>query len=172
MKASTKCLPPRRFSRVQDVQVVMEAFEETFDGIYCWNTSYGYFEEEKNYAVAQRMFRALRPGGALLIDVANRDFLARHSPSQVWFEGDGCVCMDDASVDFITSRLRVKRSLIFDDGRQKECYYTIRLYSMHELGKLLHDVGFRVTEASGDLTTPNVFLGAYSPRIIMLAQRP
>jgi len=148
------------------------AFEEMFDGIYCWNTSYGYFEEEKNFAVAQRMFRALRPGGSLLIDVANRDFIARHSPSQVWFEGDGCVCMDDASVDFITSRLRVKRSIIFDDGRQKECYYTIRLYSMHELGKLLHDVGFRVTEASGDLTTPNVFLGAYSPRIIMVAQRP
>ncbi len=148
------------------------AFEETFDGIYSWNTSYGYFEEEKNFAVAQRMFRALRPGGSLLIDVPNRDFVARHSPSQVWFEGDGCVCMDDASVDFITSRLRVKRSLILDDGRQKECYYTIRLYSMHELGKLLHDVGFRVVEASGDLTTPNVFLGAYSPRIIMLAQRP
>lgn len=148
------------------------SFEETFDGIYSWNTSYGYFEEEKNFAVAQRMFRALRPGGSLLIDVPNRDFVARHSPSQVWFEGDGCVCMDDASVDFITSRLRVKRSLILDDGRQKECYYTIRLYSMHELGKLLHDVGFRVVEASGDLTTPNVFLGAYSPRIIMLAQRP
>lgn len=148
------------------------AFEEMFDGIYCWNMSFGYFEEEKNYSVAQRIFRALKPGGSFLIDVVNRDFVARHSPSQVWYEGDSCVCMDDMSLDFITSRLRVKRSIIFDDGRQKECSYSIRLYSLHELGKLLHDVGFRVTEASGHFKTPNVFLGAYSPRIIMLAQRP
>jgi len=148
------------------------AFEEMFDGIYCWNTSFGYFEEEKNVAVAQRVFRALRPGGMFLLDVANRDFVVDHQPSQTWFEGEGSVCMDDMNVDFITSRLRVKRSLIVDDGRTLECAYSIRLYSLHELGKVLHDVGFRVTEASGHPATPGVFFGASSPRIIILAQRP
>ncbi|MEZ4221896.1 MAG: class I SAM-dependent methyltransferase [Polyangiaceae bacterium] len=148
------------------------AFEEMFDGIYCWNTSFGYFEEEKNFNVAQRIFRALRPGGMFLLDVANRDFVVAHQPGQTWFEGDACVCMDDMNVDFITSRLRVKRSLILDDGRSMECNYSIRLYGLHELGKLLHDVGFRVTEASGHPATPGVFFGASSPRIIILAQRP
>lgn len=148
------------------------AFEEMFDGVYCWNTSFGYFEEDKNVAVAQRVFRALRPGGMFLLDVANRDFVAQQAPSSLWYEGDGCVCMDDMSLDFFTSRLRVKRSVILDDGRQRECHYSIRLYSLHELGKLLHDVGFRVTEASGHPSTPGVFLGACSPRIIILAQRP
>jgi SAM-dependent methyltransferase len=148
------------------------AFEETFDGIFCWNTSFGYFEEEKNSAVAQRIFRALRPGGMFLLDVANRDFVVANQPCQTWFEGDACVCMDDMSVDFITSRLRVKRSLILDDGRTLECSYSIRLYGLHELGKILHDVGFRVTEASGHPATPGVFFGASSPRIIILAQRP
>jgi hypothetical protein len=80
--------------------------------------------------------------------------------------------MDDMSVDFITSRLRVKRSVIFDDGRSRECSYSIRLYSLHELGKLLHDVGFRVTEASGHPSTPGVFFGEQSPRLIVLAQKP
>jgi SAM-dependent methyltransferase len=148
------------------------AFEEMFDGIFCWSTTFGYFEEEKNLAVAERMFRALRPGGSLLLDVANRDFLILNQPSQVWFEGDSCVCMDDMSVDFITSRLKVKRSIILDDGRTRETYYSIRIYSLHEIGKLLHDVGFRVTQASGDPATPGVFLGERSPRIIVLAQRP
>jgi SAM-dependent methyltransferase len=148
------------------------AFEAMFDGIYCWNTSFGYFEEEKNAAVAERIFRALKPGGMFLIDVANRDFAATYSPSQLWYEGDSCVCMDDMSVDFITSRLRVKRSVIFDDGRSRECSYSIRLYSLHELGKLLHDVGFRVTEASGHPSTPGVFFGEQSPRLIVLAQKP
>jgi SAM-dependent methyltransferase len=148
------------------------AFEAMFDGIYCWNTSFGYFEEEKNQAVAERVFRALKPGGMFLIDVANRDFAATYSPSQLWYEGDSCVCMDDMSVDFITSRLRVKRSVIFDDGRSRECTYSVRLYSLHELGKLLHDVGFRVTEASGNTATPGVFFGELSPRLIVLAQKP
>ncbi len=148
------------------------AFEEMFDGIYCWNTSFGYFEEEKNAAVAQRIFRALRPGGMFLLDVANRDFVVANQPAQTWFEGDACVCMDDMAVDFITSRLKVKRSLILDDGRTMECSYSIRLYSLHELGKILHDAGFRVTEASGHPSTPGVFFGASSPRILILAQRP
>ncbi|HYQ15251.1 MAG TPA: methyltransferase domain-containing protein [Polyangiaceae bacterium] len=148
------------------------AFEEMFDGIFCWNTTFGYFEEDKNFSVAERAFRALRPGGMLLVDVMNRDFVAAHTPSSVWFEGDSCVCMDDAVIDYYTSRLRVKRSVILDDGRTRECTYSVRLYSFHELGKLLHEVGFRVTEVSGHPATPGVFLGQASPRILMLAQRP
>jgi SAM-dependent methyltransferase len=148
------------------------AFEEMFDGVFCWNTSFGYFEEDKNLAVAQRVFKALRPGGMFLIDVINRDFAAASAPCTVWYEGESCVCMDDMSVDFISSRLRVKRSIILDDGRTKESLFSLRLYSLHELGKLLHEVGFRVTEASGHPATPGVFFGPNSPRIIMLAQRP
>ncbi|HET7541835.1 MAG TPA: methyltransferase domain-containing protein [Polyangiaceae bacterium] len=148
------------------------AFEEMFDGVFCWNTSFGYFEEDKNLAVAQRVFKALRPGGMFLVDVINRDFAAASAPCTVWYEGDSCVCMDDMSVDYISSRLRVKRSIILDDGRTKESLFSLRLYSLHELGKLLHEVGFRVTEASGHPATPGVFFGPNSPRIIMLAQRP
>ena len=54
----------------------------------------------------------------------------------------------------------------------RECSYSIRLYSLHELGKLLHDVGFRVTEASGHPSMPGVFFGEQSPRLIVLAQKP
>jgi SAM-dependent methyltransferase len=148
------------------------AFEEMFDGVFSWNTSFGYFEEEKNLSVLERVFQALKPGGMFLIDVINRDFAAAQSPSQNWYEGAGCVCMDDMSLDFITSRLRVKRSVILDDGRTRECTYSIRVYSLHELGKLLHDVGFRVTEASGHPSVPGVFFGEHSPRIIVVAQKP
>ena len=148
------------------------SFDEVFDGIYCWNTSFGYFEEERNVAVAERVFKALRPGGSFLLDVVNRDFVVEQQPSQVWFEGDACVCMDDMSVDFITSRLRVKRTMMLDDGRTRECAFSIRVYSLHELGKLLHDIGFRVTEASGHPAYPGVFFGATSPRVVILAQKP
>jgi SAM-dependent methyltransferase len=146
-------------------------FEEMFDGVYCWSTSFGYFDDEKNQLVAQRIHRALRKGGMLLLDVANRDFVAKVQPSLVWFEGDGCVCMDDMRVDFITSRLKVKRMIMMDDGRTREFDYSIRLYTLHELGNMLHDVGFKVTEVSGHIATPRVFMGADSSRLLVLAEK-
>ncbi|MBL8609002.1 MAG: methyltransferase domain-containing protein [Myxococcales bacterium] len=146
-------------------------FEETFDGIYCWNTSFGYFEEEKNAQVISRVHRALKKGGQFLLDVANRDFVAQQSPSLVWFEGDGCICMDEMQVDWITSRLRVKRTMMMDDGRSKEIEYSIRIYALHELGRLLHDHGFRVAEVSGRTATPGVFFGSASPRTLILAEK-
>lgn len=147
------------------------AFEEMFDGIYCWDTSFGFFDEERNAAVVQRVHRALKKGGQFLLDMANRDFLMRHTPSLAWFEGDGCVCMDDVTVDVITSRLKVKRTLMLEDGRTREVDYSIRLYAVHELGKVLHDAGFRVCEVSGRVATPGVHFGADSPRTIILAEK-
>jgi SAM-dependent methyltransferase len=146
-------------------------FEEQFDGVYCWNTGFGYFEEEKNAHVVDRVRHSLKSGGLFLLDVVNRDFIMRQSPSLVWFEGDGCVCMDEMIVDVITSRMKVKRTLMLDDGRTREIEYSMRVYSLHELGKILHDHGFKVCEVSGRVSTPGVFLGDESPRTIILAEK-
>jgi SAM-dependent methyltransferase len=146
-------------------------FEDTFDGIYCWATSFGFFEEEKNALVIQKAHKALKKGGQFLLDVANRDYLIRQQPSLAWFEGDGCICMDEMSIDWITSRMKVKRTMMMDDGRTKEIDYSIRVYSLHELGKLLHESGFRVAEVSGRAATPGVFFGSDSPRTMILAEK-
>jgi SAM-dependent methyltransferase len=147
------------------------AFEDAFDGVFCWGTTFGYFDEAKNIEVIQKVHRALRRGGRLLLDIVNRDYVISRSPSMNWFEGDGCVCMDEMTVNAITSRLQVKRTMMMEDGRQREIDYSIRLYALHELGKMLHDSGFRVAEASGDTSTPGVYFGAESPRILILAEK-
>ncbi len=146
-------------------------FEETFDGVFSWNTSFGFFDEEKNAAVIAKVHRSLKKGGQFLLDVVNRDSLVRSAPSLAWFEGDGCICMDEMQIDFITSRMKVKRTLMMDDGRTKEIEYSIRVYSLHELGKMLHDNGFRVAEVSGRTGTPGVFFGCESPRTLILAEK-
>jgi SAM-dependent methyltransferase len=148
------------------------AYNEAFDAIYSWNTSFGFFEEDKNVDVASRIFRALRPGGRFLLDVINRDFVVAQQPGQTWFEGDGCVCIDDVSIDFITSRMKVKRTMMLTNGKNRECTYSVRIYGLHELGKILHDVGFKVLNVSGRPEMPGVFFGSTSPRIIILAVKP
>lgn len=146
-------------------------FEGAFDAILSWNTSFGYFDDDVNRDVVRRLHDALKPGGVLLIDVVNRDYVIRNQPNLVWFEGDGCVCMEETQFNNIKSRLEVKRTVILDDNRQRETYYSIRLYSFHELGQLLHQQGFRVASVSAHELLPGVFFGPDSPRMIVLAER-
>jgi ubiquinone/menaquinone biosynthesis C-methylase UbiE len=147
------------------------SYDEAFDGVYCWSTSFGYFDDEKNLAVLKNVHRALRQGGMFLLDVINRDYVAPRSPSLVWFEGTQCVCMDDMFVDFLTSRMRVKRTAMFEGGLSRELDYSIRLYSLSELGRMLKEVGFKVVEITGHTAHPGVFFGTESPRLIVLAER-
>lgn len=146
-------------------------FESAFDAILCWGTTFGYFDDDANQEVVAKLYRALKPRGLLLLDVVNRDHVIQQQPNLVWFEGDGCVCMEESKFNYFQSRLQVKRTVILDDGRQRESGYSLRLYPAHELGLLLHQQGFRVAEISGMIATPSVFFGATSPRMIILAER-
>ena len=67
--------------------------------------------------------------------------------------------------------LELRRSAMFEGGLSRELEYSIRLYGLHELGKMLHDVGFKVVEVTGHPAHPGVFFGTESPRLIILAER-
>jgi SAM-dependent methyltransferase len=146
-------------------------FEGTFDAVVCVGTTFGFFDDEQNRGVLQRLAHALKPGGRLLLDVVNRDYVLASQPNLVWFEGDGCVVMEESDFNFYTSRLTVKRTMMREDGRQSESEYSVRLYSVHELGQLLKQTGFGIKEVSGQEATRGLFFGSHSSRIIMLAER-
>jgi SAM-dependent methyltransferase len=146
-------------------------FDGRFDAAYCVGTSFGYFDDERNIEVIRRIHRALKPHGTFLLEVLNRDHAIQRQPGMSWFEGDGCLCMEETAFNYITSRLNVKRTMIFDDGRQRELEYGVRLFSLHELGQMLHQTGFRVVEVSGHPRTPRAFFGPSSRQLIILAQK-
>jgi len=147
------------------------SFEEPFDGLLCWGTTFGYFTEEENELALRRFHRALKPKGMLLLEVANRDFIIGSQPNQVWFEVDGAVCMEETDFDYVTSRLRVKRRVASHDGQERDRRYSVRLYALHELRAMLERNGFRLDELSGRDATPGVFFGAHSPKMIVRAER-
>ena len=146
-------------------------FNEAFDAAFCIGSSFGFFDDARNAEVARRIHRALKPHGTFLLAVLNRDHAIQRQPAMAWFEGDACVCMEESAFNFITSRLNVKRTMIFDDGRQREFEYSVRLYSLHELGQVLHEAGFRILEVSGHARTPGAFFGPTSRELIILAQK-
>ena len=146
-------------------------FEEPFDALLCWGTTFGYFSEEDNERTIRQFHCALRPNGMLLLEVVNRDFLISSQPNQVWFEVDGAVCMEETDFDYEASRLRVKRRVASHSGQQNDRYYSVRLYALHEIRSLLERNGFRVDEISGREATLGVFFGVHSPKMIIRAER-
>jgi SAM-dependent methyltransferase len=147
-------------------------FNAQFDAAYCVLSSFGYFDEETNLRVATAIGRALKPGGRFLLDIINRDYIVRDLPSRVWWEGDGCVVLEEVDFNYHTSRVLIRRSVVFGNGRQSEQELSMRAYSLHEVGKILRQAGLRVLDVSGGLATKSRFFGAASRNIIALCERP
>jgi SAM-dependent methyltransferase len=146
-------------------------FEGQFDAAYCLFSTFGYFDDETNKKAIANIARALKPGGRVLIEILNRDYVIADLPTRVWWEGDGCVVLEEVELNYFSSRIQVNRSVVFDDGRQLEQEISVRAYSLHEVGKLMHSAGFRVLEVSGAYHTRGRFFGNQSRHIIVLAER-
>ncbi|MDI7267753.1 MAG: methyltransferase domain-containing protein [Myxococcota bacterium] len=146
-------------------------FEAVFDAAYCVGTSFGYFDDETNAAVARNVWRALKPSGVFLLETCNRDHVIREMPRSTWFQGEDRQYLEEVDFNYITSRLVIHRSWALPGGDQESADYSIRLYSLHELGMMLHSSGFRVSEVTGHYATPGVFFGSDSARLITLAEK-
>ncbi|HEY3801407.1 MAG TPA: methyltransferase domain-containing protein [Kofleriaceae bacterium] len=146
-------------------------FESQFDGAYCLFSTFGYFDDETNKKALQNVAHALKPNGRVVIEILNRDYLIADLPTRVWWEGEGCVVLEEVELNYFSSRIQVNRSVVFDDGRQLEQEISVRAYSLHEVGKLMHAAGFRVLEVSGGYQTRGRFFGNQSRHIIVLAEK-
>jgi SAM-dependent methyltransferase len=146
-------------------------FDRKFDGAYCMLTSFGYFDEDANLRVAEGIARALKPGGRFLLDVVNRDYVVGDLPTRIWWEGVGCVVLEEVDFNFHTSRIVTRRSVVFEDGRQLEQEISVRSYSLHELGRLLRQAGFRVLDISGSMATRGRFFGGTSRNLLILSEK-
>lgn len=144
---------------------------ESYDVITCLGGTFGYFEDEQNRACLQQMVERLTPGGKLIIQVMNRDHMMGIVPCRSWWQGRSCLVLDVAEMNFFANRLKVHRTIVFEDGRQFEHHIQIRAYSVNELGKMISGLGMRVMEVSGSRATPGRFFGSASPDIWICAQR-
>ena len=148
------------------------SFSGIFDGAFVWDTSLGYFDDRTNLGVLQGLYRALKVGGRLLVDVINRDHVIQQTPTRLWWEGNGCIFLEETEFDYQTSTLESQRSYIYEDGTPPvEHTSFIRLYNVHELRQMLHVAGFKVLEVSGARHHKGHFLGEASRRIIILAEK-
>jgi SAM-dependent methyltransferase len=139
-----------------------------FDAVINLGTAFGYVEHGKDDRDALHcVFRALLPGGMLLLETENRDHKVR-TGRRVWFELAGTVVWCHRDYNPLSGRWHERIEWMSGDVRDA-AEYSLRLYTAAELAGLLADAGFTVTEAWGGLSGKPYDLD--TPRMAIMARR-
>lgn len=140
-----------------------------FDAVLSLFTSFGYFSDAENEAVARGMAASLAEGGRLLLDLNNRDVLEKAHGVRVWNERPGGYLLDEFAYDADARRFLGNRILL-TGGRERRYPFDHRVYTETEIRALLKRVGLHVLAVYGSLErTP---FNARAPRMVVIAEKP
>lgn len=144
-------------------------FDRSFDVVLLLFTSFGYFTDSENLVVLQNIYKALSPGGRLLMDIPSREaFIVQLTPSQVDEVGQDLM-INRGSYDGATRRW-YNRRVVIRNGVRKDKPFFVRLYDEGEIRSLLEQAGlvvYRIFSSwNGEPMTPD------SRRMILIALKP
>jgi SAM-dependent methyltransferase len=167
----------RRTARAEGLRVTFRRadmrrlpFRGSFDAALNLFTSFGYFADEaEDQAALRSMARALRPGGRLLMDLLNREWLVRHfQPRYQEVTALGTVD-NNLTFDLATGRLRNVRRFR-KDGRRRALAVEFRVYTLAEMVRLLREAGLAFQRAYGNFE--GAAYGMDTFRMIVVAEKP
>lgn len=119
-----------------------------FDNAVCLFDAFGFLDDEGNQEHLHAAATALVSGGSLLLDVRNRDWIARSIlPVTVLDKGEDMM-IDRHAFDSATGRLVDRRTYV-RGGAARTVTFSIRLYSLSELTMMLRAVGLTVERSWG-----------------------
>jgi SAM-dependent methyltransferase len=125
---------------------------EAFDLAINMYTSFGYFEDPaEDRRVAENLFRSLKPGGSLMIDLMGKERLARIFNPRSWDElPDGSLFLQERKIRDDWTWIE-NRWILVKDGQRREFTLGHRLYDGAGLRALLLDSGFESVALYGDM---------------------
>lgn len=142
-------------------------FENEFDAAVNLFTSFGYFAEDtENEAALLQMVSVLRPGGTLVIDLVNRNYLEKNF-----------IPTDQSTIDHLNltvenqkrlTETRIEKDTLVTDheGHQRTFHESVRLFGVDEMRSMLKRAGM------GDLQFFGSHQGAamsdQQPRMIVI----
>jgi SAM-dependent methyltransferase len=145
-------------------------WSQAFDGIVNWFTSFGYFEDDENRAFLRQASAMLRPGGALVMDLSNRDAKIgqlQHGKAEQVIECAGNRLVTESTYDPISGRIAMHWK-ISRDGQVRERRMSLRTFTFTELRDWMLAAGFREVQGHGPNGTS---LEADSPRLLVVARK-
>jgi len=141
------------------------------DAVVSLFSSFGALEsDEEDLRVLREVARVLRPGGALLLDLLNREHaLAGFASAVQRVEEDGTLVVEQRRFDALTSRLTTSFVVVSPSGeRTDSAGHSLRLYTLTELSRMLGAAGLRLDRVYGGFAGEEYALE--SVRMIALAR--
>ena len=115
-----------------------------FHAAFNWGGSFGYFSDEENLETFRRLARAVRPGGRVLVDQPNREYVLRHFVKERRHGPLTVLNRWNARRQRIESRWTLRRR-----GSKHTYPMAIRLYTPVQMRRLFKQVGLKVEAAYG-----------------------
>lgn len=145
----------------------------TFRVILNLFTSLGYWDEATDLAILRQFHDLARPGGLLIVDTINRDYVVKHfDPLSQETYGD-LVYVESRRFDYDASRVESNWAFYDREGEdlrhRASIHVSTRAYAAHELRQLLLDAGWAEVQVHSGWS-----LGPVSPdqyRIMAVGKR-
>jgi SAM-dependent methyltransferase len=155
-RAKQEGVADRATYRVGDLRALSEIArpsEGMFDAALNLWTSLGYYDEDTDVRILQEYAKLVRPGGVLVVYIVNRDFVVRHFDPQGYEAFGDIVHIEQRHLDLATSRMENQWRFFRRDGNDLDHILTVpighRIYSLHDLRRLLERGGWHVGDAFG-----------------------
>jgi SAM-dependent methyltransferase len=142
-------------------------FSGEFDLALNLFSSIGFFTDDEDRLLLDRFCTGLKPGGAFVLDTRNRDFVIHDvTPEETVRLPEGTVRVKNR-FDVRTSR--IQQDWWLEDQQRLLGQTEIRLYSVHELLRMLRPERWSQVELFGGLDGRPFLLE--SPRIVLVATK-
>jgi len=146
-------------------------FRSAFDLVYAGSPVLGVEgQRADDLELLRSVWQALKPGGTLLLDLPNREAVARHFVERTWAELDGARVLESQRWDLLSDVLQIEWRVLLPGGREMASTLRLRPYAAHEVLGLLQEAGFGAVEAWGDYDARAYSL--WTPRFLVRGQRP
>ena len=135
-----------------DMRRLPEEFHGKFDAVINMFSSFGYLESESDdQQVLHQITGCLKPGGKLLMDLLNREWVIINNEETDWHRhDDGRIVLERRQLDLQTSTNHLTYTEILPDGSRREMSdLHMRLYSLTELTKMLAAAGLSLEHVYG-----------------------
>src|SRR5436305_5997140 len=128
------------------------SLQEAFDVVLNMFVSFGFFKDDnENRQVLQGVFKALKPGGKLLIDFWNREKEIRDFQPTTGEKIRDIIVLKEWQFDALAGRLNWTNTVIFPDGKRESWDHSVRAYTVAELKALVEDAGLKFEAVYGSL---------------------
>lgn len=155
-----------------DMRNLPRNFEKQFDIVINMFSSFGYLEsEEDDQQVLYQIAKSLKPGGKVLLDLLNREWVIINNEEFDWHQHeDNRIVLERRQLDLRQSINHLTYTEILPDGTRRimsDLY--MRLYTLTELIKMLDAAGLKLERVYGGFRSEDY--GVNTRRMIVVASK-